>query len=542
MDDLQSKDTQILDSPERQVGELEEDVLSRDSAEISDNNQGGQVDGPQELDNSSQEDSAKEIETHSESSLNESSSVSETTDEIPDKEVSDEEFEQNKLKKKWNLPSWTSLKKLGDAIFSPAATKLRVIVSKLKPTAAKLKPTVDMLKKSLEQEEPAMRRRRNRHRMKQETAAKRIVRVVVVIVLLALVITGYSGYSYIKTSLDPIDAKATTTIQIEIPEGSSTKEIGNILVDNHLIKNATIFNYYSKLKSYNNFQSGFYNLDQSMSVDELAKALQESGAKNPVEPVAGKVLIIEGYTLEQIAKAVTDNVNTGDKGDKTGFSSEEFLETVTNTEFINKMVAKYPNLFASLPATDSGVKYQLEGYLFPATYEYGKETSMEELVEKMIAAMDANLQAYYGQLADKGLNVNQVLTLASLVEKEGATDEDRRNIASVFFNRLNINMPLQSNIAILYAMGKLGEKTTLAEDAAIDTNIDSPYNIYVHTGLMPGPVVSPSLAAIEATVNPNQTGYYYFVADVTTGTVYYSATIEEHNQNVEKYVNSKLNQ
>ena len=95
------------------------------------------------------------------------------------------------------------------------------------------------------------------------------------------------------------------------------------------------------------------------------------------------------------------------------------------------MVAKYPKLFANLPAADSGVKYQLEGYLFPATYEYTKSTSMEELVEKMITAMDANLQPYYGQLSSMGLTVNQLLTLASLVEKEGATDEDRRNIASV---------------------------------------------------------------------------------------------------------------
>ncbi|MGZ7236421.1 endolytic transglycosylase MltG, partial [Streptococcus pyogenes] len=92
-----------------------------------------------------------------------------------------------------------------------------------------------------------------------------------------------------------------------------------------------------------------------------------------------------------------------------------------------------------------------------------------------------------------GLNVNQLLTIASLVEKEGSTDVDRRNISSVFYNRLAIDMPLQSNIAILYAMGKLGEKTTLAEDAGIDTNINSPYNIYVHPGLMPGPVASPSL-------------------------------------------------
>ena len=387
-----------------------------------------------------------------------------------------------------------------------------------------------------------MRKRRNRQRKKQEVAAKRIASTIVVIFLLALAITGYVGYSYVKSSLGPIDSNAAKVIQVEIPEGSSTKEIGNILVKNKLIKNATIFNYYSKLKSYNNFQSGFYNLDQTMSVDELAKALQESGTPTPVDPIAGKVLVIEGYTIDQIAKAVTDNVNTKDEDDKTGFSSKEFLETVQNPDFINRMAAKYPTLLGSLPAANSGVKYQLEGYLFPATYDYGEKTSMEELIEKMIAATDANLQTYYSQIPNSGMNVNQILTLASLVEKEGATDEDRRNIASVFYNRLNIDMPLQSNIAILYAMGKLGEKTTLAEDAAIDTNINSPYNIYVNPGLMPGPVGSPSLAAIQATVNPNKTDYYYFVADVTTGTVYYSATIEEHNQNVEKYVNSKLNQ
>ena len=387
-----------------------------------------------------------------------------------------------------------------------------------------------------------MKKRRNRQRKKQEVAAKRIASTVVIIALLALAITGYAGYSYVKSSLSPIDPNATSVVQVEIPEGSSTKEIGNILVQNKLIKNATIFNYYSKLKSYNNFQSGYYNLSQSMSVDELAKALQESGTAEPVDPIAGKVLVIEGYTLEQIAQAVTDNVYTKDTEDQTGFSSDAFLETVKNPDFINQMVAKYPTLFASLPAADSGVKYQLEGYLFPATYDYTEDTTIEELIEKMIAATDANLQAYYGQISSMGLTVNQLLTLASLVEKEGATDVDRRNIASVFYNRLNIDMPLQSNIAILYAMGKLGQETTLAEDAAIDTNIDSPYNIYLHTGLMPGPVDSPSLAAIQATLNPSDTDYYYFVADVTTGTVYYSATIEEHNQNVEKYVNSKLNQ
>ncbi|HEL1644197.1 TPA: endolytic transglycosylase MltG [Streptococcus suis] len=397
-----------------------------------------------------------------------------------------------------------------------------------------------------EQMQPTQSRRSSSHRAnkqrrkKQDKAAKRIVSVIMSIIVVAVLVTGLTGYMWVKSSLEPVNAKATEAIQVEIPEGSSTLEIGKILVDNKLIKNATIFNYYSKIKSYNNFQSGFYNLKQNMSVDDIAKALQESGTPTAQKEAAGKILIVEGYTLTQIAQAITDNTKTEDKNDKTPFTTEQFMATVTNQDFINRMVATYPKLFASLPAANSGVIYQLEGYLFPAVYEYSDETTIEELVEQMIAAMDNRLQPYYETIAAKNLTVNEVLTLASLVEKEGSTDEDRRNIASVFFNRLNAAIPLQSNIAILYAQGKLGQETTLAEDAAIDTSIESPYNIYWTPGLMPGPVDSPSLSAIEAVINANTTDYLYFVADVTTGSVYFTNNIDEHNQNVAKYVNAHL--
>ncbi|WP_029188278.1 endolytic transglycosylase MltG [Streptococcus suis] len=409
------------------------------------------------------------------------------------------------------------------------------------PKTTAIVPEVD---KQMQETQPRRRtthRTSKQRRKKQDNAAKHIVSVIMSIIVVAVLATGVTGYMWVKSSLEPVNAKATETIQVEIPEGSSTLEIGKILVDNKLIKNATIFNYYSKIKSYNNFQSGFYNLKQNMSVDDIAKALQESGTPTAQKEAAGKVLIVEGYTLTQIAQAITDNTNTKDKNDKTPFTAEQFMATVTNQDFINRMVATYPKLFASLPAADSGVIYQLEGYLFPAVYEYSDETTIEELVEQMIAAMDNRLQPYYETIAAKNLTVNEVLTLASLVEKEGSTDEDRRNIASVFFNRLNATMPLQSNIAILYAQGKLGQETTLAEDAAIDTSIESPYNIYWTPGLMPGPVDSPSLSAIEAVINANTTDYLYFVADVTTGNVYFTNNIDEHNQNVAKYVNAHLN-
>ncbi|NQR00415.1 endolytic transglycosylase MltG [Streptococcus suis] len=410
--------------------------------------------------------------------------------------------------------------------------------------ATLIAPSVAVSKEPIKVEESQPRRRTHsknkQKRKKQDRTAKRIVAVVMSLVVVFFLATCTFGFFWVKSSLEPVNTEATKTIQVEIPEGSSTKEIANILFENDLIKNATVFNYYSKIKSYNNYQSGFYNLSQSMSVDDLAKALQESGTPTAQEEPAGKVLIVEGYTLTQIANSVTLNAKTDDKTDKTPFTSEEFLTTVTNQEFIDRMVATYPNLFASLPAADSGAIYRLEGYLFPAVYDYYDDTTIEDLVEQMISTTDARLQPYYEAIANKNLTVNEVLTLASLVEKEGSTDEDRRNIASVFFNRLNAEMPLQSNIAILYAQGKLGEETTLAEDTNIDTSIESPYNIYWRTGLMPGPVDSPSLAAIDAVINANTTDYLYFVADVTTGTVYFAKTIEEHDQNVANYVNAHL--
>lgn len=410
--------------------------------------------------------------------------------------------------------------------------------------ATLIAPSVAVSKEPIKVEESQPRRRthsKNKQKQKkQDRTAKRIVAVVMSLVVVFFLATCTFGFFWVKSSLEPINTEAKKTIQVEIPEGSSTKEIANILFEKDLIKNATVFNYYSKIKSYNNYQSGFYNLSQSMSVDDLAKALQESGTPTAQEEPAGKVLIVEGYTLTQIANSVTLNAKTDDKTDKTPFTSEEFLATVTNQEFIDRMVATYPNLFASLPAADSGVIYRLEGYLFPAVYDYYDDATIEDLVEQMISTTDARLQPYYEAIANKNLTVNEVLTLASLVEKEGSTDEDRRNIASVFFNRLNTEMPLQSNIAILYAQGKLGEETTLAEDTNIDTSIESPYNIYWRAGLMPGPVDSPSLSAIEAVLNANATDYYYFVADVTTGTVYFANTIEEHDQNVATYVNAHL--
>ena len=389
-------------------------------------------------------------------------------------------------------------------------------------------------------EEPISRSNRNQKRNKNNRRAGRIARNIIVLLILILSLAGFFGYRYVSDAVGAKDVKSTKFISVEIPENSGNSYIGQLLESAGVIKSGKVFNYYTKFKNISNLKSGYYNLQPSMTMDEIIEALQKKGSDKPQEPSLGTVLVKEGYTIEQIAKAV--EVNSSAKKGKhssTGLKAKDFLKLMKDDVFLTKMKAKYPALLANLPK-DTDAKYVLEGYLFPATYNIHDDTTVESLAEEMLSTMDTYLSPYYATISSSAHNVNEILTLASLVEKEGATDDDRKNIASVFYNRLDSDIALQSNIAVLYALGKLGQETTLKEDATIDTNIDSLYNDYVHKGLMPGPVDSPSLSAIEAVINPSSTKYMYFVADVSTGNVYFAESYEEHQHNVETYINSKL--
>ena len=349
---------------------------------------------------------------------------------------------------------------------------------------------------------------------------------------------GFFGLSYAKSALQPVDPSSKQYVRVQIPDGANTQQIGSALEKTGVIKNGLVFTVYAKYKNYTELKSGYYNLQKSMSVEDVIKELQKGGTPEPQEVTLAELTIPEGYTLEQIAHTVGQL-----QGEfKEPMTAEAFMAKVQDETFIAQEVAKYPNLLESLPAKDSGVRYRLEGYLFPATYAIKESTTIESLIDNMLAAMDKNLYPHYAAIKEKNLTVNELLTIASLVEKEGAKTEDRKLIAGIFYNRLNQNMPLQSNIAILYAEGKLGQNISLADDAAIDTSIDSPYNVYTKVGLMPGPVDSPSLDAIESSINQTKSDYLYFVANVQDGKVYYATTREEHDRNVQEHINSKLHQ
>ena len=388
---------------------------------------------------------------------------------------------------------------------------------------------------------PRRSRREGAKPVKPKKEKKSHVKAFVIsfLVFLALLSAGgYFGYQYVVGSLLPIDANSKKYVTVQIPDGSNVQEIGTTLEKAGLVKHGLIFSFYAKYKNYTDLKAGYYNLQKSMSTEDLLKELQKGGTDEPQEPVLATLTIPEGYTIDQIAQAVGQL-----QGDfKEPLTADAFLAKVQDENFISQEVAKYPSLLESLPTKESGARYRLEGYLFPATYSIKESTTIESLIDEMLAAMDKNLSPYYSTIKSKNLTVNELLTIASLVEKEGAKTEDRKLIAGVFYNRLNRDMPLQSNIAILYAQGKLGQNISLAEDVAIDTNIDSPYNVYKNVGLMPGPVDSPSLDAIESSINQTKSDNLYFVADVTDGKVYYANNQEDHDRNVAEHVNSKLNQ
>ena len=201
---------------------------------------------------------------------------------------------------------------------------------------------------------------------------------------------------------------------------------------------------------------------------------------------------------------------------------------MTNSEFLEKLVQEYPILTDSY--NNSNVRYVLEGYLFPATYDFSSSDTLESLVTQMVDKTNEILSKYQAEIEASSYSLQDIMSIASLVEKEGLTTEDRKLIAGVFYNRLDTGMPIQSDISVLYALGTHKEVVTYD-----DLQVDSPYNLYANTGLPPGPLNSPSEDAIVAALEPTESNYLYFYANIDTGEVFYTDDYNQHLQWQEEY-------
>ncbi len=347
---------------------------------------------------------------------------------------------------------------------------------------------------------------------------RKIVAIVAIVFVLAIGIVGLFGYNYVKGALKPLDPDATKAIAVEVPIGSSLSSISTLLEKKGVIKDARVFKYYAKFKNESQFQAGNYDLTQAMTFDELIESLKTGKVyRKPVFTMT----IPEGLTIEQIGKVIEK---------KTPYTQKEFMDLVTSDTFVQQMMANYPELVTDAVLADN-IRYDLEGYLYPATYSYYEEKpSLEAIVEEMIGAMNNVVKNYSDVLVEKQMSVHQLLTFASLLEEEATAQTDRETIASVFYNRIDEGMPLQTDPTVLYALGDHKDRVLYE-----DLEVDNAYNTYKNKGLPPGPIAGAGKTSIEATLNPSQTDYFYFLAD-KEGVNHFSKTYDEHLQKVEKYL------
>ncbi|MCA1031852.1 endolytic transglycosylase MltG [Bacillus timonensis] len=355
-------------------------------------------------------------------------------------------------------------------------------------------------------------------KQKEARLIRRIVLIIFIILLLTISGLIGGGYLYIKSALEPVDPTSSETVEVTIPIGSSPTTIAKILEENGIVKNAKVFRYYTKFKNESGFQAGDYTLSPSMTFKDIISNLKTGRI---VEEVVFRLTIPEGKQIVQIAKII---------GEKTGHKEEDVLNKLNDQKYIEKLMSIYPSILTDVILGED-IKYPLEGYLFPATYPFYKEDpSIEEIIETMLDKTEEIVGKYESEMVAREFSVHELLTMASLIEEEATEKADREKISSVFYNRIEIGMPLQTDPTVLYALGEHKDRVLYK-----DLEIQDPYNTYVNVGLTPGPIANAGEMSIVAALNPADTDNLYFLA-TSAGDVLFSRTLQEHNEKKAKYI------
>jgi UPF0755 protein len=325
------------------------------------------------------------------------------------------------------------------------------------------------------------------------------------IVLLLILIVSIPSIRYLYFVKSPLGAGKVTRI-VDFREGYSLKKVAGELEQSHIISSAFLFTIYARLQGADaKIKAGAYQFNDGMSPALILHKLIAGDVYNY------RFAVPEGYSIYQVAALL----------DQRGLiRKEEFLTQCFNRSLLAELGIKEPSV---------------EGYLYPCTYNITPGTTAAELIREMVTQFHKHFSA---ELAAKAkalrMGTTEILTLASMVEKEAVAPGERPLIASVFFNRLNKKMPLQSDPTAVYRLRAFAGKVSKR-----DLQHDSPYNTYIIKGLPPGPIGNPGSDAIKAVLNPATTKYLYFVAKMD-GTHYFSTTLDEHNRAVNKYLKSRV--
>lgn len=319
----------------------------------------------------------------------------------------------------------------------------------------------------------------------------------ILIGIIAVVVIGF--FVTLSVMGGPVDKNDTELTVITVEQGSSTGTIAATLEKKGLIKNTFIFKLKSKLGGYDGeYKAGQYAISKSMSMKEQMELIKSG------KTVGQMFTIPDGNTLEKNANLLAESEIV---------TAEEFLNEAANGDFDYEFLKDIPKR-----------ANRLEGFLYPESYQVDLDADAHDVIDVMLKQFDSIFTDEYYEKAEKlDKSILEVMTVASIIEREAKTDEDKKKVASVIYNRLEEGMPLQMDSILAYITGEEKIKASLA-----DTQVESDYNPYTNKGLPPGPICSPGKASIEAALNPADTDYLYFVAtDKLDGTNVFSETYEE---------------
>ncbi len=325
-----------------------------------------------------------------------------------------------------------------------------------------------------------------------------------------LIVVGCTIY---KINIGPV-SKNPQLNKFEVEAGDTYLSIAPKLKENNFIKSEFFYKLYIKLMNPQSLEKGVYSLSENMGVDQIVKVLADG---SDVNTDVINITFVEGKNMRYIAKTIADNTNN---------TEEDVFNTLTDSTYIDSLINKY--WFLTSEIKDSRIYYPLEGYLFPDTYQFkNKDVTVNEIFETMLDEFDKKVTPYKDVIQNSNYTFHQILTLASIIEQEGVSDNDRYDVAGVFYNRLNDGWSLGSDVTTYYAIRVDMNERDLYNSEITDCNA---YNTRAScmAGKLPvGPVSNPSIASIEAALKPNVHDYYFFVADKNKKT-YFTKTNTEH--------------
>ena len=342
--------------------------------------------------------------------------------------------------------------------------------------------------------------------------------IVILSVIVGLILVGVITFMVL---LSPV-SKSKDIVEFTVKKGEGKEKIVENLKDAKLIKSKYATFIYIVLSGKKNLQAGSYEFSRNMSVEDIITSLSTGDVVN-VKRDEVRITFKEGDTLKNFVTMVANETN---------IDYDEAIKKLSDKAFLKGLIADY--WFLTDDILDEDIYFPLEGYLYPETYNFYKETNIEQVIRKVLNVTNERLEPIKSKIESSKYNIHELLTIASIAEKEANTNSDRAMVTQVIYKRLSLNMALGMDVTSYYGVQKEMTETI----TQLDLNDKNPYNTRVTTfiGLPVGPICNPSIGSINAALEPADTDYLYFVADILTGKVYFAKTNEEFNALVKKYV------